>query len=188
MALRLCMRIRVEGAENIPAEGPLIVCPNHIASLDPVVVTCSTKRLIHWMAKVEVFRFPLFGPLFHKVYAYPVDRGKADVSAIRDSLAILKDGGAIGIFPEGHRRGDSGTLGEMLPGAALVALRSGSPVIPVAIRGRYGFMGTITVAFGKPFTLEGSTGRPSRDMTEGARVITDAIRTLWESLGAEAVA
>lgn len=186
--LKLYMRVKVEGTENIPAGGPLIVCANHIAWLDPVLVTCSTKRLIHWMAKAEVFKFPLIGPLFHKIYVYPVDRGKPDIGAIRDSIAILKGDGVLGIFPEGHRQGDSGVLGQMQPGAALIALRSGSPVIPVAIRGRYGFMRTVTVAYGKPLTLKGSTGRAAHDMVEGAQVISDAIRALWESLAIEAVA
>ena len=110
------------------------------------------------------------------------------MSSIRHSLAVLKASGVVGIFPEGHREHESGVFGEMHPGAALIALRGRCPVIPVAIRGRRGFRNTITLAYGKPITLEGKTGRASRDMDEGVRVITLAIRTLWESLGQEEVA
>lgn len=188
IVLRFYMKVRVEGSENIPTEGPLVVCANHIAWPDPVLVTCSNNRLIHWMAKSELFKYPIFGPLLRKIYAYPVDRGKPDMSAIRDSLAVLKDGGIVGIFPEGTRQGGRGALGEMHPGAALIALRGHAQVVPVAIRGRYGFMRTITVAYGKPFTLEVATGRVSQDMTEGAKVITEAIHTLWESLADQEVA
>jgi 1-acyl-sn-glycerol-3-phosphate acyltransferase len=185
---KIFLNVRVEGAGNVPETGPLVVCANHVAWWDPVLVSCSNRRVIHWMAKGELFRYPIFGPLLKCALAFPVDRGKPDMSAVRDSLAVLKGGGVVGIFPEGTRQRGRGLLGEMLPGAALIALRGRSPVVPVAIRGRYGFRNTVRVAYGKPFALEAKGGRASRDMEDGSRAITEAITTLWEGLAGQEVA
>lgn len=182
---RLAFRVRVEGARNVPESGPAVLCANHISWWDPVLVTASTRRPVHFMAKVELFRYPVLGCILAKLHAFPVDRGKPDLSAIRDSIAVLKEGGLLGIFPEGTRQRGKMTLGEMHPGAAMVALRTRSPVVPIAIRGPYGFRRTVTVAYGEPFFLEGKTGRMSKDMEEGAKTITSAIRSLWDHLGDE---
>ncbi len=165
-----------------------MLCSNHISWWDPVLVAGATRRPIHFMAKAELFRYPVLGSLLAHIHAFPVDRGKPDLSAIRDSISVLKSDEVLGIFPEGTRQRGRDALGEMHPGAALVALRTGSPVIPVAIRGRYAFRGTITVLFGEPIKLEGKTGRVSQDMEEGAKTITEAIKALWDGLGGEEVA
>jgi 1-acyl-sn-glycerol-3-phosphate acyltransferase len=180
---KLLFRVRVEQAGNVPAQGPVVICANHISWWDPILVANAIGRPIHFMAKVELFRNPVFAFIMRRVNAFPVDRGKPDLSAIRDSIDVLQSGKALGIFPEGTRLKDKGVLGEMHPGAALVALRTGSPVVPVAIRGRYAFRGTVTVLFGEPMVLKGSTGRASKDMVEGANTITEAITALWERLG-----
>lgn len=176
---------KVEGIENVPEQGPVVLCANHISWWDPVLIAASTRRPIHFMAKSELFRYPILGPLLTRVHAFPVDRGKPDLSAIRDSIGVMKNGDILGIFPEGTRQRAKETLGEMHAGAALVALKTHSPVVPVAIRGPYGFRKTVTVAYGEPFSLRGKTGRLSKDMEEGAKVITEAIKALWESLGEE---
>ena len=137
------------------------------------------------MAKIELFRCPVFGSLLRMIHAFPVDRGKPDLSAIRDSIAVLKSGSVLGIFPEGTRQRGKETLGEMHPGAALVALRTHAPVVPVAIRGSYGFRKTVTIAYGDPLSLGGETGRLSCDMQQGAKTIEDAIKALWQRLGEE---
>ncbi|MGE5580324.1 MAG: lysophospholipid acyltransferase family protein [Bacillota bacterium] len=180
---KLLFRVKIEQAGNVPAQGPVIVCANHISWWDPILVANAMRRPIHFMAKVELFRNPVFGYVMRRINAFPVDRGKPDLSAIRDSIAILQSGKVLGIFPEGTRHKAKEVLGEMHPGAALVALRTGSPVVPIAIRGRYAFRGTVTVLFGEPMVLEGSTGRASKDMVEGANAITEAITALWERLG-----
>jgi 1-acyl-sn-glycerol-3-phosphate acyltransferase len=182
---RCLFKIKIEKAGNVPGDGPAILCANHISWWDPVLVANAIKRPIHFMAKIELFRHPIFAALMRAIHAFPVDRGKPDLSAIRDSISIVKNGDLLGIFPEGTRQRGTGVLGEMHPGAALVALRSGSPVIPIAIRGRCAFRGTVRVVFGEPMTLQGSTGRASKDMAEAAETITEAIRALWESLGEE---
>ncbi len=185
LVARLLFSIRVEGTEHVPKQGPVVLCANHISWWDPVLVANSTCRPIHFMAKIELFRYPPMGSLLRTIHAFPVDRGKPDLSAIRDSITVLDNGDILGIFPEGTRQRGKETLGEMHPGAALVALRTGSAVVPIAIRGPYGFRKTVTVAYGEPLFLEGKTGRPSKDMEEGAKVITEAIKSLWDSLGEE---
>lgn len=180
---KLLFSVKVEKADNVPAKGPVVLCANHISWWDPILVANAVDRPIHFMAKAELFRNPAFASIMRSIHAFPVDRGKPDVSAIRDSISILKEGGALGIFPEGHRQKGKEVLGEMHPGAALVALRTNSPVVPIGIRGRYAFRGTVTVAFGEPIFLEGATGRAARDMDAGAKTITAAIAALWESLG-----
>ncbi len=180
---RVLFRVTIEKAELVPAEGPVLLCPNHVSWWDVILIAGAIERPIHYMAKMEFFKNPVFGYVMKRLNAFPVDRGKPDLSAIRDSMSILNEGKVLGIFPEGHRAKGSGVLGEMHPGAAMVALRTGSPVVPIAIRGKYAFRGEVTVRFGTPFVLKGSTGRASRDMEEGARTITSAITSLWESLG-----
>ncbi len=185
---RTLFRIKVEEAGNVPNSGPVVLCSNHISWWDPVLVAGATRRPIHFMGKIELFRYPVLGWILNHIHAFPVARGKPDLSAIRDSIAVLKDGEVLGIFPEGTRQRGKEALGEMHPGAALVALRTGSPVVPVAIRGKYAFRGTVTVLFGEPMKLEGKTGRASQDMEDGAKTITEAIKVLWEGLGGEEVA
>jgi len=185
LAAKALFAIRVEGAERVPEQGPVVLCANHISWWDPVIVAITTRRPVHFMAKTELFRYPLFGSLLRMIHAFPVDRGKPDLSAIRDSISVLKSGNVLGVFPEGTRQRGKDALGEMHPGAALVALRTHAPVIPVAIRGPYGFRKTVTIAYGDPLSLEGETGRLSKDMQQGAKTIEDAIRALWQRLGEE---
>ncbi|MEX0975076.1 MAG: lysophospholipid acyltransferase family protein [Bacillota bacterium] len=182
---RILFNIKVERTFNIPDSGAVVLCANHVSWWDPVLVANATRRPIHFMAKVELFKNPLLAALMRRIHTFPVERGKADLSAIRDSISVLKNQQALGIFPEGTRQRGLDVLGEMHPGAAMVALKTGSPVVPIAIRGRYAFRGTVTVVFGEPLILQGSTGRASKDMEEGARTITEAIKVLWDDLGEE---
>ena len=104
------LRMRVIGIENVPHEGPLIVACNHVSYVDPVALGVALPRRVWYMAKAELFHIPVLGPTIAALGAYPVDRGKGDVAAIRGSVRVLKEGKAIGIFPEGTRN-----LTEMLP-------------------------------------------------------------------------
>ncbi len=180
---RILFSIKIEGPENMPASGAVVLCSNHVSWWDPVLIANAVRRPICFMAKSELFRIPLLGWLMRRVNAFPVDRGKPDLSAIRDSMAVLHRGEVLGIFPEGTRQKGRGVLGVMHPGAALIALRTDSPVMPAAIRGRFAFRGTVTVSFGQPITLKGTTGRASRDMEQAGKTITEAITSIWEALG-----
>jgi 1-acyl-sn-glycerol-3-phosphate acyltransferase len=152
-------RYQVVGAERMPRSGPLIVVANHLNNADPPLLGASLPRRIRFMAKQELFDSPL-GPLVRWFGAFPVRRFEADLAALRRAQGILKEGGVLGMFPEGHRS-RSGGMGPPHPGTALIALRSGAPLLPVAITGTEAIRTPlvllrrprIRVVVGEPFTL-----------------------------------
>ena len=142
-------RIRICGRENIPEEGALILCSNHISMLDMFFIGYSIKRWIYWMAKEELFRIPVVSFVLDKLWgAFPVRRGKADVESIKTALDHLKYGHIVGIFPQGTRSGKS-----IRRGAAHIALRADVPLMPVCIKGGKKLFEKVTVKFGRPFRL-----------------------------------
>ena len=144
-------RARVEGIENIPVEGPVIIAANHMSNWDPMLLGTYICRNIHYMAKEELFKNKLFAWLIRSLGAFPVARGKGDTTVIDTSVERLDNGKNLMIFPEGTRSKD-GKVGRGHTGAALISARSGKPIIPVGIC--YGdklrFRTKITVKFGKP--------------------------------------
>jgi 1-acyl-sn-glycerol-3-phosphate acyltransferase len=119
----------VHGAHRVPEKGPLIVAANHRRFFDPVFVSMSVPRRVRWMAKKELFTFP-FGRFFYFLGTFPVDRQGGGRAALRTALRFLAEGRTLGIFPEGTRRKE-GVSREAKSGAALLAARSGAPVLPV---------------------------------------------------------
>ncbi|MBE7045311.1 MAG: 1-acyl-sn-glycerol-3-phosphate acyltransferase [Ruminococcaceae bacterium] len=144
-----CFRVKIQGIENVPAEGGLIMAVNHKSYWDPVVVGMSTPRKLRYMAKAELFRNKLFGKLISALGAFPVQRGKGDIGAIKGALSILKREEPLLIFPEGGRTKDEKTS-TAKPGAVMLAVRAEVPVVPVYISGKYRWFGTITVRYGTP--------------------------------------
>jgi len=120
----------VEGQEHVPESGPVILAPNHVSYLDPVVVGIAVSRRIHFMAKRELFRNPLIGWFLRALQAYPVTRERVDPSTLKRTLCFLAAGQAVLMFPEGTR-GDGRVLRPAKPGIGVVAGRSGATVIPV---------------------------------------------------------
>lgn len=150
--LSLIYRIEIEGKENIPIEGKAIVCSNHFNNLDPVLIGTCLPRQINYMAKEELFSNKVFALIFKKLGVFPVKRGGADISAIKTALKVLKDGSALGIFPEGTRS-KTGKLLDAKPGAAMIAVRSQSPIIPAAIVGNYKPFTKVKIIIDKPIDL-----------------------------------
>lgn len=175
----------VQGRENVPRKGAVIVASNHLSNGDPPVLTVAVPRQIAWMAKAEWFKTPVVGRLFRMVGMIPVRRFEADLQALRRAQHVLRDGGVLAMFPEGTRGGEKGLrAGE--PGTALIALRTGTPVVPIAIWGtehvklpRDLFRRTrVHVRFGTPLTLK-SSGRVTRDdVARGTETIMRAIAAL----------
>lgn len=151
------MRWKVQGAENMPTEGPVILAINHVSMWDPVVAACSVKRKVYFMAKEELFSIPILGSIFSRLGAFPVKRGHGDMNAIRQSLAILKGGGVLGLFPEGTRS-KTGEIQKGLPGMVLLMEKSQASVVPVKIRGTSNMFtkgwGKISVVVGKPMSAK----------------------------------
>ena len=157
--------IRLIGEENIPA-GAVILCANHISSRDPILLLLRLKRKITFMAKKELFKLRPVGAVLREAGAFPVDRGRADLSAIRESLRVLGAGGALGIFPQGTRSADNERT-EMHGGAALLEQRSKVPVVPVYIDGPYRPFRRTNIYIGRPIDLS-SFGTRSDGATIGA--------------------
>ena len=132
--MRLWFRLGVDGIENVPAEGPAIIAPNHKSFFDSFFIAIAVPRPVRYMAKVELFPGPA-GRLFARLGAFPVRRGEGDVEAMRTALTILEQGGIVVVFPEGTRVEERDALGSPRHGAGRLALESGAPIIPSAIAG-----------------------------------------------------
>ncbi|WP_188206031.1 lysophospholipid acyltransferase family protein [Alkalibacillus aidingensis] len=173
---KLLFRIKVIGKENLPKNGPVIVCSNHISNFDPPVVGITCPRDISFMAKEELFEKKFIGLLLRNLNAFPVKRGMRDRNALRNGLKQLEEGHTLGLFPEGTRSKD-GQLKQGLAGAGFFAMRSDAKVIPCAIIGPYQYFKPLTVVYGKPIEFKSLEGeKPS------AQVVTDEIMENIQSL------
>ena len=126
------LRGRSRGLQNVPRQGALVVVANHGSHLDPPLLGHALPRPVSFMAKAELFKVPLLGPLIRSLGAYPVSRGASDREAIRTALSRLEQGWATGVFLDGTRQ-RSGRVENPQLGAALLAARSGAPLLPVAL-------------------------------------------------------
>lgn len=161
--LKILYRPRIIGAENLPKTGSIILAGNHRRAFDPVLVMMSTKRIVHFLAKAEVMK-GLHGKLFERLGAIKVDRSKANPHAILESEKILKDGGAIGIFPEGTRNRTKEELLAFRKGAVMMAQRTNSKIVPFAIKGKYrAFRGRVEIEFGNPIDVTGMDTKDAND-------------------------
>ncbi|NER84909.1 MAG: 1-acyl-sn-glycerol-3-phosphate acyltransferase, partial [Leptolyngbya sp. SIO1D8] len=127
-------RGRIEGVHYVPSKGPLLVVANHASDFDPPMVSSCVRRPVSYMAKEELFRVPLLGTAIRLYGAYPVKRGSADRSAIREALKQLEQGWAVGVFLQGTRTPD-GRIPNPKLGAALLAAKAQVPMLPVSIWG-----------------------------------------------------
>jgi 1-acyl-sn-glycerol-3-phosphate acyltransferase len=152
--LRVFWRFRIVGAANVPKDGPLILACNHIAYLDPPALGAAAPRPVTYMAKQELFRIPILGPVITGLGAFPVDRSRGDVAAMKTAIGVLKTGACLGIFPEGTRNHDGTVKAQM--GVALLASLSGATVLPAYVTGtsQVKRMARVTVVFGEPFRFE----------------------------------
>ena len=156
---------RVTGAENVPADGPIVVAANHRSYLDPPLLGTWFPRTIHFMAKKELFSIFGVSWFIRQWHAFPVDRDRADLSSIRRALHILKEGGVVGIFPEGTRNldGEAKARG----GAVLLAALAGCPIVPVALVNTQNAVrrlraSKVEVRIGEPIRLQGSQRKPTK--------------------------
>ena len=197
---RAIVRLRIEiDPASVRKEGPLILAANHASSADPVLMTVFLTKLmgrpVNWLGKRELVEFPLTGWAFRRAGIHPVDREAADLEAFRTAMRILEAGQVLSVFPEGTRSHD-GALQPVREGVGMLALRSGAPVMPVAVidsdlmwpRGRLlpRWGKRVTVRYGTPFNvkdaiadLPGGAPKDRRAATEAAtRLIMTRIAAL----------
>ncbi|GEM87617.1 lysophospholipid acyltransferase family protein [Meiothermus granaticius] len=152
---------KVVGAEKVPLQGPVMLASNHLSFIDPVAVGAACPRPVSFIARADVFKYPVLSWLLPRVHAIPVERGTSDLGAIKAAIRALQNGMAFGIFPEG-RRSRTGVLEPFKTGAAAIALRTGATVVPVATIGTREawpvghsprFFRSVTVVFGDPIPV-----------------------------------
>lgn len=151
--------VRVSHPERVPGEGGLLVVSNHMSHLDaPSMAVTFKGRRLRAMAKEELWKNKFFGWLIKEIGAFPVKRGEADAEGVRKCLELLAKGEAVIVFAEGTR-GDGRQMLPLEPGIALLAKKSGVPVLPVGICGTQDKRGPVTVVAGEPFTFDSIAGR-----------------------------
>ena len=185
----LVFRLRATGKEHIPREGGFVLSANHLSNLDPwpLGLPMFPHRQIRFMAKAELFRWPL-GPIVEAGGAFRVRRGEGDAGAIETAVQLAREGEVVAIFPEGTRR-RKGLIKkrEARPhtGAVRVALEAGVPLVPAAIAGTDSLrrLGPLRVAYGTPIELDDLRDRDVREAAEiGTERLMEAIAELEQAL------
>ena len=183
---RFLFRGSTHGLEHVPKDGPLVVASNHGSHLDPPLLGHALGRPVAFMAKAELFAVPLLGSVIRACGAYPVRRGASDREAIRTATAKLDEGWATGVFLDGTRQAN-GRVNNPLPGAALLAARSGAPLLPVAIVNSHRALGSgriwprlvpLQLRVGAPIPPPASRRRPDLDATTA--LLKERINALLE--------
>ena len=183
---RILFWYTIEGKENLPKDRSVVFCSNHISLLDPVFWLITIRRpRIHFMAKEELFKIPIFKNLITWADAFPVRRGKGDTSAISESRDVIKKGDVLGIFPEGTRSKD-GRPARAKSGAAYIANESHCDIVPAAVvcKGKVRPFKRVRLIVGKPIPYD-KIAFTKEDRRNGLRnasnVIMGSITELWEA-------
>ena len=189
---KVLFRPTVTGAENIPLEGPVIIAPIHRSNVDFALTLFISKRKVFFMAKDSLFKVPLLGPLITHLGAFPIHRGSADRESMAHSEAVLRQGHALVLFPEGTRK-EGRQVAPLHDGAMFVAARTGAKVVPVGIGGSDRAMpkgaklprpAKIRIVVGMPLDPPSSEGRVARSaLNAKSEELRAALETVYlESL------
>jgi 1-acyl-sn-glycerol-3-phosphate acyltransferase len=178
--LGLFWRFRVVDAANVPLDGPLILACNHMSYFDPPALGAAATRPVTYMAKQELFKIPVLGPIITGLGAFPVDRSRGDVAAIKTAIGVLKTGACLGIFPEGTRNTDG--TGKAQMGVALLASLSGATVLPAYVSGtsRAKQLARITIVFGEPLRFDLGRKASREDLAKWTDDLMERIYALRE--------
>ena len=143
--------VKTIGRERIP-QGAALVCPNHTTAIDPffAVFALTRKNIVRVMAKAEVMRWPVVGWILKKAGVFGVERGSADITAVKTALRHLKEGRKLLMFPEGTRVAEGENV-EAKTGAAMFSTRAGVPILPVYIVGKKRLFRPNLVVIGEPY-------------------------------------
>ena len=167
--IRLIIRPKILGLQNIPKKGNMVLAGNHISILDPVLLLSTNKRTIHFLAKKELIEGP-FKFIFKNMGIIPVNRQSHDKNALETAIKYLDNGQIIGIFPEGTTR----KKGKILPykkGAVKMAYQTNSVIVPFAIIGSYNPFKKTILIFDKPYI-------PKENAEEETKILKDKVDKL----------
>jgi 1-acyl-sn-glycerol-3-phosphate acyltransferase len=180
----LATRLRSYGDDRIPRSGGIVFAFNHFSWIDIPCVGWVCHRNLYYLAKVESHRVPGLGQLIRSFGTLSVRRGESDREAVRLMREVVRTGDALGVFVEGTRQ-RSGVPGHVQPGAAMVALQEGVPVICGAIHGsqrwKVGNFAPVSVAWGEPMRFDGLP-RGGKGYREASQQIEDELYRLWSWL------
>jgi 1-acyl-sn-glycerol-3-phosphate acyltransferase len=183
-------RMTVEGEENVPSQGPLLLVSNHVSNLDPFAIGIALHRRVDFLSKQENFKIPLLSYFIRAWGAIPLNRRASDASAMRAAVRTIKEGRMLGIFPEGTRS-TTGELQGFREGVARIALHFQIPIMPVAIIGAHAALPRgawlpkpvpIKLRFGRPFDLSQFAGQAATQpvLEAAAQVIRSHVLALLE--------
>lgn len=177
--LKGIFRVKIINGERAPKDGKYIIAPNHASNFDPPLVGLAFPRPTYFMAKEELFKNPILRFFVKSLGAFPVGRGRTDQTAIKKAISILKNDDLLGVFPQGTRRKE-GRIGRLHDGVASLAMRTGAPIIPVAIVGSQSMIpGKIAVVVGEPILIAKET--PTKEkILEINESLANAIQSLYE--------
>ena len=185
-ALKVFGDWEVDGKENVPKDGALIVVANHLSDIDAGILNASIPRRVEFMAKADLFERPILSHLFRAYGAFPISENGREFHSINQSLNILNHNRVMGIFPEGAKNPTS--LGRAMLGTAMIAMMSGAPILPVGITGtevvgnwlRICYpKGTFRITIGRPFLVPtAKDGRYRKNVESATDIIMEEIAAL----------
>lgn len=166
------LRLRVEGAAQVPADGPVIVASTHQSHADSVALGVAVRRPLHFLGDVRLTGMPVLGPLLPRLGMVPLRRGEGDAETMQRLADLITGGAAVAIYPEGSRSRD-GRVHRLRSGLARLAAATAAPVVPAAVAGIHDVWpigqrprlrgGRVTVRFGAPMDPPDGTPRSRRD-------------------------
>ena len=185
LILRVLGRLRSSGEGNVPRRGGVLYCPNHISDADPAAIFVTAPRRCWMVGKKELFQIPVLGPYFAQLQGIQIHRDTPDRAALRRIEEVLKGGEAVLLFPEG-RASEDGRLQPLQSGVALVALRTGTPIVPIGLENVNGVLPygeiaprwspkPVVVIYGPPIRPQDFAGMPR----------SRAIEAITHKLGSE---
>lgn len=161
---KIVYRVKIVGKENVPKEGALLFCGNHRTYLDPPLITVTAGRRMSFMAKEELKSNPIMVFLCFTFDGIWVKRDSKDIGPLKTAMKLLKNGGCIGIFPEGTRNGMEKNDGKLKNGAAYMALKTGAKIVPIGIQGPAKPFTKNKIIYGEPMDCQKYiSGKPSKE-------------------------
>lgn len=169
-------RVKKIGEENVPKEGGYVICSNHRSNWDGVFIVACTNRKMGFLAKEELYKSFFFRILANTFDIYPVKRDKKDIESVKWSLRRLKDGKALGLFPEGTRNGLDKNE-KVKDGAVYLAMKAGVPIIPVGIKAdNFKLFSKVYLVYGKPIVI------PKIEKAEEKKMLSEKTEELMNNI------